>query len=77
MARKQNDEIPDITDLTYRVKWSYVDQFHIDRRGQSDPMDTVAEAQSYASVKFEVDKPDAWWIESATTVEYHMKDVPF
>lgn len=56
---------------SYRVTWTYVDQFGRDRRESSDHMGSRMEAVYFAADYLTEAVPDAWWIDEIRTVEYH------
>lgn len=58
---------------SYIVRWTYSDTFGNTRREKSPHHTTLEDAQSFAAETFANEKPDAWWIEAVTTVEYHDK----
>ena len=59
---------------SYRVRYSYVDQFGSDHFASGPHHDTLAHAQLWAQCEFLGVEPDAWWIERIETVEFHTRE---
>lgn len=76
-AEQAIDELLNGQSRTFRLWWEYTDKFHITRREHSGHMNTLPEVQRLADLKFQLEEPAVWWIESISTVEYHEQDVPF
>lgn len=76
-AEQAIDELLNGLSRTYRLWWEYTDKFRITRREHSEHLNTLAQAEALAELKFELEEPDVWWIESVSTVAYHQKEVPF
>ena len=63
-----------MNEVTYRVRYSYVDQFGGNHFASGPHHDTLADAQFWGLAEFRVVKPDAWWIERVETIEFHTKE---
>ena len=60
--------------VTYRVCYSYADQFGHERREAGPHYRERVNAELWAATMFISIKPDAWWIERVETIEFHTKE---